>query len=256
MALTAIVRAVSPAIIGCELSFVERTPIDFDLACRQHESYALALSRLGCRVLELPLQPVMPDSVFVEDVAVVVDEVAVMTRPGAASRRRESESVAEVLAQYRPLLLIEAPGTLEGGDVLRVGRTLYVGQSARTNAAGIEQLRQLLAPHGYSVVAVAMKDCLHLKSAVTLVADDTVLINPAWLDADAFASFRVIETAAGEEHAANTLRIGDGLVYPDCFPQTLARLRQAGIKVNTVDVSELQKAEGAVTCCCLVFEAR
>ena len=161
MPMIAITREVSPAIAGCELSFVERAPIDAVHAQEQHKAYVRALGRLGCRMTELPAIDDMPDSVFVEDVAVVVDEVAVMTRPGAASRQREGESIARVLAQYRPLLHIEAPGTLEGGDVLRVGRTLYVGQSARSNSEGIGQLRQLLAGHGYQVIAVPMRDCLH-----------------------------------------------------------------------------------------------
>ncbi|HYI00361.1 N(G),N(G)-dimethylarginine dimethylaminohydrolase, partial [Hyalangium sp.] len=195
----------------------------------------------------------MPDAVFIEDVAVVLDEVAVLTRPGAESRRAEVLSVAEVLARHRPLRTLEAPGTLDGGDVLRVGRTLYVGQSERTNAAGTVQLRGHVAGFGYEVRPVPIRGCLHLKSAVTQVADDTLLVQPAWVDPVAFAGFRVIEVDPGEEHAANALWVGGGVVYPACFPRTQQRLEDAGIAVTPVDVSELQKAEGAVTCCSLVL---
>jgi dimethylargininase len=255
--LIAVTRDVSRSLAACELSFVSRSVIDIDLATTQHHAYQEALQSLGCHVLALPALEAMPDAVFVEDVALVLDEVAVMTRPGAESRRAEGASIATVLADFRPLLRIEAPGTLDGGDVLRIGRAIFVGQSARSNAAGIAQLRELLAPHGYTVQAVATRDCLHLKSAVTQVAPDALLIQPAWVDAVIFASYRLIEVDPGEEHAANALRIGeDAVIHPDCFPRTQQRLRDAGIAVTGVDVSELQKAEGAVTCCSLVFNER
>jgi dimethylargininase len=250
----AITRAPSRSLADCELSFVSRTAIDVDLAMAQHQDYGRALEMLGCRVIALPALEEQPDAVFVEDVALVLDEVAVMTRPGAESRRAEGASIAVVLAGFRPLLHIEAPGTLDGGDVLRIGRAIFVGQSARSNAAGIAQLRELLAPHGYTVQGVATRGCLHLKSAVTQVAQDTLLIQPAWVDEVVFASYRLIEVDPGEEHAANALRIGESaVIHPDCFPRTQQRLRDAGVAVTGVDVSELQKAEGAVTCCSLVF---
>ena len=253
----AITRMPSRSLAGCELSFVARTAIDVDLAIAQHRDYERALELLGCRVIALPALEEQPDAVFVEDVAFVLDEVAVMTRPGAESRRGEGASIATVLADFRPLLCIEAPGTLDGGDVLRIGRAIFVGQSARSNAAGIAQLRELLAPYGYTVQGVATHGCLHLKSAVTQVAPDTLLIQPTWVDAAIFASYRLIEVDPGEEHAANALRIGDSaVIHPDCFPRTQQRLRDAGIKVIGVDVSELQKAEGAVTCCSLVFNGK
>ena len=253
----AITRVPSRSLAGCELSFVARTAIDVDVAIAQHHDYERALETLGCHVIALPALEEQPDAVFVEDVALVLDEVAVMTRPGAQSRRAEGASIGTVLADFRPLLHIEAPGTLDGGDVLRIGRAIFVGQSARSNAAGIAQLRELLAPHDYTVQGVATRDCLHLKSAVTQVAPDTLLIQPAWVDAEIFASYRLIDVDPGEEHAANALRIGDSVViHPDCFPRTQQRLRAAGIAVVGVDVSELQKAEGAVTCCSLVFSER
>lgn len=249
----AVTREVSPALRNCELSYVPRTLIDAARAGRQHHDYQRALEESGCRLVTLPAEPAWPDSVFVEDVAIVLDEVAVMTRPGAPSRRAEVASVAAVLRSHRPVLAIEAPGTLDGGDVLRLGRTLYVGQSARSNAQGIGQLRELLAGHGYAVQGVPTRGCLHLKSAVTQLDDDTLLLQPAWVDRERFAGFRIIEVDPTEPHAANVLRIGDALLMPASFPHTRQRLLDAGFKVTTVDVSELQKAEGAVTCCSLVF---
>lgn len=249
----AITRAVSPSIARCELSHVARAPIDLELARTQHGNYLRALERAGCRVLTLPAEAELPDSVFVEDVAIVLDEVAVLTRPGALSRRAEVESVADQLRRHRPLQAIEAPATLDGGDVLRIGRTVYVGQSARSNSEGIEQLRGVLAVHGYAVEGVPTRDCLHLKSAVTALSDDSVLLQPAWVGRERFADFRIIEVDPAEAHAANVLRIGDSLIMPANFPRTRQRLLDADFQVSTVDVSELQKAEGAVTCCSLVF---
>ncbi len=249
----AIVRELSASMGNCELSFVDRAEIDMDLARRQHAAYQQALVDSGCRVIVLPAEDAMPDAVFVEDVAIVLDEVAIMTRPGAESRRGEGRAVAAALSAHRPLRAIEAPGTLDGGDVMRVGRTLYVGQSARSNAAAVAQLREFIAAFGYTVESVPIRDCLHLKSAVTAVADHSLLVNPDWVDVNAFSGFRLIEIDPQEPHAANALRIGDSLIYPSCFPRTQARLQAAGIKVDALDVSELQKAEGAVTCCSLVF---
>jgi dimethylargininase len=251
---TAVTREVSPALADCELSFVDRTQIDVARAQAQHAAYCRALEALGCDVIRLPAQARFPDSVFVEDVALAFDDLAVATRPGAETRREEGAAVVDVLGRFRRVLRIEAPGTLDGGDVLRIGKRVFVGISARSNAAGRAQLQALLAPHGYDVEAVPTRDCLHLKSAVTQVAGDTVLINPAWLaDAAAFAGYRQIQVDPAEPHAANAVCVGDVVLYPDCFPRTLARLQAAGITLRTVDVSELQKAEGAVTCCSIVL---
>ncbi len=159
----AITREVSPSLGDCELTHLTRTPIDIDKACAQHSAYQRTLASLGCRVLTLEAEPAMPDAVFVEDVAVVLDEVAVMTRPGASSRRAEGASIAELLRRYRHCARLKYPGTLDGGDVLRVGRTLYVGESGRSNAEGIAQLANAIAEFGYRVQAVPIRDCLHLK---------------------------------------------------------------------------------------------
>jgi dimethylargininase len=261
----AFIRDVSPALERCELSHLPRVTIDLDKARRQHQRYAETLAELGCRVESLPPLPEHADAVFVEDTAVVLDEIAVITRPGAESRRAEADTSAAALARYKPLAYIEAPGTLDGGDVLRVGRRLYVGLSARSNRAGIEQLRAHLEPHGYSVVAVPLKDCLHLKTAATQVgqlksaaaevAPGILLINPEWVDKSAFAGVDFIEVDPAEPFAANAVLVGGAVVYPASYPRTRARLEQRGLDVRVVDMSETEKAEGGVTCCSLLFEA-
>jgi dimethylargininase len=251
----ALIRSVSPAMAHCELTHLARSPIDVALAERQHAAYAHALASLGCRLLELPAEPDLPDSVFVEDTAVVLDEVAVLTRPGAASRQAEVDSVAGVLALWRPCVRIDAPGTLDGGDVLRVGRDLYVGQSGRSNAAGISQLAAALAPHGYRVVPVPVRGCLHLKSAVTLVGPETLLVNDDWVDRSHWRGLRFIAVAPGEPHAANALAVGGAVIHPASEARTRERLEAAGLRVMPVDVSEVQKAEGGVTCCSVLFAA-
>lgn len=238
----------------CELTHLARQPIDLDLARAQHAAYEECLRALGCTIHRLPAAPDHPDSVFVEDCAVVLDELAIVARPGAASRRGETVAVEEVLASLRPVARIEVPGTLDGGDLLRAGRTLLVGRSSRTNAEGIEQLRRLTDPFGYSVVPVEVHGCLHLKSAVTQVAPGLLLVNLDWIPAEPLREFDCIDIDPREPFAANALRIGDGVVYPLAFPRTRERLEARGITVHAIDLSELAKAEGAVTCCSLIVD--
>jgi dimethylargininase len=249
----AITRPVSASIGQCELTHLDRQPIDVTLARAQHGQYEQALVALGCRVERLPEEPELPDAVFVEDAAIVLDELAILTRPGAASRRPETRTVAPALEPHRRLVAIRAPGTLDGGDVLRVGKTLYVGLSGRSNRAAIDQMRALLAPLGYAVHGVRVDGCLHLKSAVTQVAADTVLVNRDWLDVSAFEDLHLVDVDPAEPTAANALRIGEAVIYAAAYPRTRVRLEARGIVVHTVDVSELAKAEGAVTCCSLIL---
>lgn len=251
----ALTRAISPRLAECELTHLDRTPISVARAEAQHREYEATLRALGCEVRRVDPAPDQADSVFIEDTAVVFDEIAVITRPGAESRRAETVAVARALASLRPLAHIVAPGTLDGGDVLVVGTRVFVGRTGRTNADGITQLRAALAPHGYSVDAVEVTGCLHLKTAVTAIDDRTVLVNPSWVDARAFAPAVVIEVDPAEPMGANVLPIGDTLLYGVGYPRTLARIRAYGAEVTTVDASELAKAEGAVTCCSLVMRA-
>jgi dimethylargininase len=250
----ALIRPVSSGMARCELTHLARSPIDIAVAGQQHRRYAEALASLGCRLVELGAEPDLPDSVFVEDTVVVLDEIAVLTRPGAASRHAEVASVARALEGRRPRVRIEAPGTLDGGDVLRIGRSVFVGQSGRSNADGIRQLATAIAPHGYEVVPVPVRGCLHLKSAITLVGPDTLLINDDWVDRGLWTGMRYVTVAREEPHAANALQIGDTVVHAASGPRTRERLEAAGFPVLAVDVSEIEKAEGAVTCCSVIVD--
>jgi dimethylargininase len=253
--LVALTRKVSPGIGRCELTHLERVAIDAQAAGRQHRSYEKCLEVLGCLVESLPTEPDLPDSVFVEDTAIVMDELAVIARPGAPSRRAETATVAPALERYRKLAWIEAPGTLDGGDVLVVGRSVYVGRSPRTNESGFEQLRDLLAPLGYELTPIPVRSCLHLKSAATRVGRDHLLVNPSWVDERVFHGLRLTHVDPAEPFAANALLIGDVVVLPAAHARTQERLGAAGVAITPIDVSELAKAEGGVTCCSLVFEA-
>ena len=253
----AITRPVSRSIMHCQLTHIARDPINYALAVEQHTAYEAALAERVDEVVHVPAQDDMPDAVFVEDIAVVLDEVAVMTRPGATSRRKESEAVERVLGRYRPVVRIMAPGTLDGGDVLRINRRLFVGRSSRTNDAGIDQLRAIASEHGYDVDTVGVHGCLHLKSAVTAVGETTLLGNSAWIDRQAFGDLEWIEVDTAEPHGANALWVGDHVIYPRANTRTALRLGDylelTGKSLHLVNVSELAKAEGGVTCCSLIF---
>jgi dimethylargininase len=253
MTIIALTRDVSPAIAHCELTHLTRAAIDPEIARAQHAAYERWLEVAGCAVHRIDADSEMPDCVFIEDTAVVFDELALIARPGAPSRRAETPAVVDVVARHRPILRIEPPATLDGGDVLRVGRTVFVGRSTRTNEAGVEQVRRLLAPLGYEVRAIEVRGCLHLKSAVTAVADDVLLVNRAWIPADDLAGFHLLDVHPGEPFGANVLRLDDRVLHDAAFPRTRERLEQRGIRVDSVELSELAKAEGAVTCCSILI---
>ena len=251
----AITRAVSPALASCELTHLQRTTIDVERARQQHRAYEQALIAAGGMVQRLESGADMPDAVFIEDTAIVFDELALIARPGAVSRRRETAAVIDALAAYRPIVQIEVPGTVDGGDVLVVGREVFVGLSTRTNNAAVEQMRGALEPHGYAVHPVIVRGCLHLKSAVTALDAGTLLVNPNWIDTERFDRFTCIEVDPEEPSAANALRLPDRIVFPAAFPRTAERLVARGFRLAVVDASELAKAEGAVTCCSLILSA-
>ena len=253
--LTAITRAVSPAIVNCELTFVARQPIDLAKAEAQHHAYQQLLEKLGARVISLPAEPELPDSMFVEDPAIVLDELAIILPLGTASRRPEAASIAEALAKFRKLERVRLPGTVEGGDVFCVGRRLFAGLSSRTNAEGIRQLASILAPYGYEVVSVAVSGCLHLKSAVTCIGRNTLLGNRGWFDTKAFSGFEWIDVAPEEPDAANALALVGTVIFPASFPRTRGLLEARGFGVTPLDISELQKAESGLTCSSLLFDA-
>jgi dimethylargininase len=255
----ALTRPPSPRLGECELTHLPRTPINADLVCAQHRGYCVALGRLGCDVYELPATPDLPDGVFVEDRAIVLDEVAIITRSAAVSRRNETLTVEAALRQHRAIEHITTPATLDGGDVLRLGRTLFVGVTPRTNTEAVTQLREHLAPQGYSVCAVPVHGSLHLKSGCSVLGPDLLVINRDWVDTDAIlataTAVRFVDVDPREPRGGNHLLLGDTVLSPASCPRTVGRIRELGVTVETVDVSELEKAEAGVTCSSLVFSA-
>jgi dimethylargininase len=250
----AVTRDISPAIVRCELTHVPRVTIDIARARQQHRRYESVLESLGCRVMRLPAADDMPDSVFIEDTAVVLPNVAIITRPGATSRERETEAVAEALAPHRPLVLMTPPATLDGGDVLVSGRTVFVGRTARTNETGIEQLTEAATPFGYRMVTVEPRGCLHLKSAATRLDDSTLLINPSWISPGVMSKFECLEIDPSEPGAANVLSVGGRIVCAAAYPRTADRLSRSGFEIVLADADELAKAKGALTCCSVIFD--
>ncbi len=252
---TALTRGVSPSIGQCELTHLERQPIDFEVALSQHKRYEQVLEDLGCQIERLGEESDFPDSVFVEDIAIVLDELAIITRPGAISRRGERESVESALRPHRRLEHVQAPAILDGGDVLVVGKDIYVGISSRSDSEAVDQVRAIVTDYGYDVGEVNVCGCLHLKSAVTALTEDTLIINPDWVVADHFLGRTCIQVVPSEPNAANVLRVGDTILFAASFPRTGSRLASAGFEVRPVDASELAKAEGALTCCSLLFDS-
>ena len=252
--LNAITRSISPNMGDCELTHLEREPINIQKAIQQHSEYEMILKKLGCEIITAPAAPELPDSVFVEDCAIVLNELAIITHPGAESRREEVKGIAKVLAPHRKLFYIQSPGIIDGGDVLIIGKNIWVGLSNRSNSDAIEQLQKITSPFEYSVKEVEVTDCLHLKSAVTQVAENTVLLNPNWISVDIFNDYKIIETHPDEPNAANALVINDVVLFPKAYPLTAEILENNGIQIISLDNSEVTKAEGALTCCSIIFK--
>jgi dimethylargininase len=254
----AFTRKVSPAIVDCALTHLDRRPINADLAALQHAAYERALEDAGYEVVRLPYLADDPDAVFVEDTAILLGEHAVITRPGAPSRAGEIYSTAEGLKPYFDIQFLPA-GTLDGGDVLRIENTLYVGQSSRTDARGTQALEAIVSPLGYWVVPVELERCLHLKTAVTFAGLDdrgvpTLLVNPDWVDPALFDGTEAIFVPENEPFAANVVLAGDRLIMAAGSPGTAAMLRERGFTVAEMDLSELQKAEAGGTCMSLISD--
>ena len=253
MRTVAITNAPSRALEHCELTHIDRTPIDYAVALRQHQDYQAMLEACGAEVVALAVNPEHPDGVFIEDTAIVLDEIAVLMSMGAESRRGEPPAVGRTLARYRPIERIALPATIDGGDVTRVGRTLLVGQSSRTNAAGATALATIVERHGYRVVPVPVTGCLHLKSACTALPDGRLLVNPAWIDMRPLASFGTVCIPAEEPHAADVALVGETVCLAAEHPRTAQLVASLGFDVRTTPLSEFAKAEGAVTCLSLIF---
>ena len=254
--LIALTRPVSASLADCQLTFHERLPIDVARARGQHDDYRRTLAGLGAHVVSLPPLDRCPDAVFVEDAAIVLDELAVIARPGSASRRDETPSVAEALAVHRPLAAIEPPATLDGGDVLRMGRDLLVGLSTRTNRDGAARLRALAEPFGYRLTTIRVSRCLHLKSALGRLDDHTLLVDSQAVELPADLPFDVVPIPRDLPAFADVLAIAGLVLVPAGFPEVSALLEARGFHTRTLDISELLKAEAGLTCMSLLFDGQ
>lgn len=237
---------------GAGLTTAQSGAPDYDRTLTQFHAYCDALRMRGVELIELPTLDAFPDSHFVEDVAVVTPEFAVITRPGAPARRREIDSIAAPLAAHRTLLPMR-DGRLDGGDVMLVGKRFYIGLTGRTDATGIAEFEALVAPHGYTVEAIPVGAGLHLKSVVNYLGDDVLLVTEALAEHPAFNGFRLMEIDAADEYACNTLRINDTLVTPAGYPRVHEKIDTLGVPLHVLDTSEFRKMDGGLTCLSLRF---
>jgi dimethylargininase len=251
--LVILTRLPSSKLLHAELTHLARTTIDDKLSALQHQQYCIALKEAGFDVCILPALDDYPDSVFVEDVLISLPEVSILCRPGALSRRGEVESIVAHLPNDRPVIQIQAPATLDGGDVLRIGKALFVGESTRTNQAAIHALSQALRDFGYVVTAVKVTGALHLKTAVTAVSNDLLLINPRWIDINPFSGWQRIEVADNETFAGNSLVIEEKVFMQAAHIATADRIRSVGFNVQMIDISEFAKAEAGLTCMSVIL---
>jgi dimethylargininase len=249
----ALTRLPSVNLHACERTYVPRGGIDYALAARQHVAYCGVLTECGARVITLPAEPHLPDSTFVEDTAIVLDEVAVLCSMGAEPRRAEPRLMEPVLREHRQIESIELPATIDGGDVLRVGRTLLVGRSSRTSDAAIAALSAIGARYGYDIIPVAVRGCLHLKTACTALPDGRLIVNREWIDADALTGRELIDVPAAEPWAANSLSLKGQVLLDAAHPQTAELIERLGAPVHRIELSEFAKAEGGVTCLSLLI---
>jgi dimethylargininase len=249
----ALTHVISPNIDQCELSFLERSPINYSRAVEQHEHYCELLRDCGLEVIELSMNRSFPDSTFIEDTAVVFDELAIMASMGVESRRGEIPGVESVLGYYRDIKHIRLPATLEGGDVLSIENKVFVGISPRTNISGFETIKEILEPFGYQVIPLAVNGCLHLKSACVAVDDETLLVNPRWLDLQPLRDFRIIPVPEDEPAAVNSLWINSTICMHSGHQKTIDLLANLKFSIKVVDISELLKAEAGMTCSSMIF---
>lgn len=249
----AITRPVSESIVDCELTFMDRNPINLDKAAMQHAEYETCLADMGCEIVRLPSEPELPDAVFVEDTSVVLDEIAIVTASRAENRIQEIQTVEPLLSQYRDLKHLELPAILDGGDIIVIDKAVFIGRSSRSNDIAFFQLAEILKPFGYDVIRVKLQNCLHLKTGCTYIGNRTVLINPDWVDISSFSDFTILKIDKKEAWASNTIEINGVVLCSSKFPRTNSILEKSGVDIKPVDISEFQKAEAGLTCMSLIF---
>lgn len=225
----------------------------YELIMKQHEAYVKILRSLGLEVIVLDALPDYPDAYFVEDAAIVTPDVAIITNPGVEARKGEEDTIELVLAKYRKTVRIHAPGTVDGGDVLMVGSHFFIGISERTNKEGAEQLGRIFEEYGSTWTTVLVEAGLHLKSSVNYIGKNTLLITERFACRDEFKGYHKIISDKTEEYATNTLMINDSLITPEGFPNTMKKLEATGLDIIELDVSEVRKMDGGLTCMSLRF---
>lgn len=241
-------RRPSSSIAQGALTYMDRVTPDFALAELQHNVYRSALVAKGHALIDVPAANGFPDSTFAEDVVLAFPECFVLCRPGTASRLGEPELIASYLPEDRPIYRIEAPATLDGGDILRIGRDVFVGLSTRTNSAGLIGLERLLSSFNYKTIPVRVLGALHLKTAVTAPTSDILLANSDWVDLAPFGNRTIIDVDDAEPFSANTLHIGEQLFMQASHPRTTSRLKSLGLIIDALDISEFAKIEAGLTC--------
>ena len=249
----AITRGVSPNMDKCELTYRSREQIDFQKAVVQLEQYCDLLRTWEVELLTIPGSITYPDCCFVQDTAVVLDEVCVIASMGARSRSGEVSEVETIVSPFRKVKRILPPATLDGGDVVQIGKRIFVGQSKRTNALGVEALSSVVASYGYTVVPVTVDGGLHLTTGCGVIDDETVLLNPRWLDATAFKGLRRLHVPEEEPWAANTIRVNEFVCLEEGAPRTIDLVQPYARSIETLDISEFRKAEGSLSCLSLIF---
>jgi dimethylargininase len=249
----AVTRDLAPSLGWCELTFRGREVIDLPKAAAQLERYRQILRAWEVETVSIPAADTHPDCCFVQDTAVVLDEVCVMASMGAKARQGETEEVERTLASHREIRHIYPPATLDGGDVVQVGRRLFAGLSTRTNALGLDALRKIVGPFGYTVVPVEVRGSLHLTTGCGVVNDETILLNPRWVDSTAFTGLRQLHVPEPEPWAANTIRVEESVCLETGAPWTVELVSPFARSIETVDISEFRKAEGSLSCLSLMF---
>jgi len=251
--LQAITRAVSRNITRCELTFRQRECVDYDKAVFQHEEYCALLRRCGAQVVTLEACDENPDCCFVADTAIVLDEMAILASMGAPTRRDEVSAITESIRTHREIVRLAPRARLDGGDVLVMGRHIFVGRSRRTDSEGIASLAQLVRPFGYTVTPVSVTGSLHLTTACSALNEETVLLNPHWIDAAPFAAYWVLPVPEDEPWAASTMRVGETMCVEAGAARTLELVSQHCRNVAVSDISEFRKAEGSLPCLSILF---
>lgn len=249
----AIVREIANTYNNCVVTFSDTPLIDVSLAKQQHNNYCNVLSQVGVDITKLEADDNLPDCCFVEDTAIIIEDIAIITYLGTESRVNETYEIEKSLKNYKKIYHINLPGTIEGGDVLKIDKKIYVGISQRTNIEGINQLALIVKDKGYEVIGVNIWDTLHLKSACTYLGNNVVIFSQGHFDESIFSSYDTIIVPKEEEYCANTLTINGQVLIPKGFPITKGLITIKGFSVIELEMTEIQKAEGALTCLSLLF---